>query len=134
MRKERYEEQLCGGLLTADDIAERLINNQTQTPGEACVACSYALAKLTSSWDTRLDIKILSGWWERFKFVRPSNPRDDCLLLKPGLALIAAIYRNEMKEFFPIVNLLLEKIENWKDYFELKNFLESFFSYHISLS
>jgi len=134
MKKERYEEQLCEELLTADDIAERLINNQTQTPSEACVACSYALAKLTSNWDTRLDVKILSGWWERFKFVHPSNPKDDCLLLKPKLALIAASHRNQMKDFFPIVNLLLEKIENRKDYFKLKTFLESFFSYHISLS
>jgi len=97
------------------------------------VACSYALGEILAK---RAGLKVgsLRKFYQSLISIKGEKEdeevRDKVLSLKPYLSYETARKRREVTPLFEVLNPLLERVYNKKDYFKLCQFLEAVIAYH----
>ena len=97
------------------------------------VACSYALGEILAK---RAGLKAgsLRKFYQSLMFIKGEKEdkevRNKVLSLKPYLSYETARKRREVTPLFKVLNPLLERVYNKKDYLKLCQFLEAVIAYH----
>jgi len=100
---------------------------------EKLVGCSYALGEILAK-SARLKVGSLRKFYQSLMSIKGEKDdrkiREKVLSLKPYLSYETARKRREVTPLFEVLNPLLERVYNRKDYLKLCQFLEAVIAYH----
>lgn len=123
-----------------EEVAKKIIeeivsssSNQTLSSllanKEFFLACSYGLGRILAGYDTAFKSEYVACFYGNMKRMK-AKKNSEYLLLKLSLTADLNAHIRNVKPFYIVVNILIEKVKNESDIKALIDFVDAVMAYH----